>query len=284
MIKTLLLFCLPILTMAQTISIHDAQSGEPVNGAELNTYIFVDNGTPPLVPEGNVKLKWNSNKTPFNKSIYLYKNSFTVITKNGYKTDTVYGNQLAQANYKIFLVRDKVHDDYYIKLCTTKRKLSTQELQKLKSQIDVENIEVIKKKNGLYAYITPKMNDIHSAILQLKRITDYKNPLVKDPYMLHTKNSRVHFKLQFGVISKKGLETEVAHYRQLLLGKYKIDPVLTKDNFHRIVSEKTYNNFTEAQAEFLQKIVFQNPSIPAVVIAYEKDGAELEVITQLKIK
>ena len=284
--KALLLLLISFNLFSQNLSIVDSQTNMPVNGVELKTYHLVDKENAPLVPNGSLKLKWNESQTKFISKIYQYNsNTFTVFSKHGYNTDTVYANQFKEMNYKIVLVRDKVHDDFYIKLCATTRRLTEAELQKMQSEIDVEKIEVIKKKNGFYAYITPKVNDIHVAITQLKRITDYnKSSFVNKPYILHTKDKRVHFKLQFGGISKTGLENEIPLYRQMLTGIYKIDPIQTADKYHRIVSEKTYNNFTDAQADFLQKVIFQNPALPAIAIAYEKDKANINVISQLKIK
>jgi hypothetical protein len=284
--KALLLLLIPFISFSQNLSFIDSQTEMPVKGVELRTYHLIDKNNAPLVPNGSLKLKWNESQTKFTFKIYQYNsNTYTVFSKHGYIADTVYGSQFKEMNYKIVLVRDKAHDDFYIKLCATKRKLTEAELQKIQSEIDVEKIEVIKKQNGLYSYITPKVNDIHVAIAQLKRITDYnKTLLVNKPYILHTKDKRVHFKLQFGGISKTGLENEIPLYRQMLMGIYKIDPIQTADKYHRIVSEKTYNNFTEAQADFLQKVIFQNPSLPAVAIAYEKDKAQIDVISQLKIK
>lgn len=284
--KALVLLLIPFISFSQNLSIIDSQTDMPIKGVELRTYHLVDKNNAPLVPNGSIKLKWNESQTKFISKIYQYNsNTYTVFSKHGYISDTVYANQFKEMNYKIVLVRDKAHDDFYIKLCATKRKLTEAELQKIQSEIDVEKIEVIKKQNGLYSYITPKVNDIHVAIAQLKRITDYnKTLLVNKPYILHTKDKRVHFKLQFGGISKIDLEKEIPLYRQMLTGIYKIDPIQTADKYHRIVSEKTYNNFTDAQADFLQKVIFQNPSLPAVAIAYEKDKAQIDVISQLKIK
>lgn len=284
--KALLLLLIPFISFSQNLSIVDSQTDMPVKGVELKTYHFIDKDNAPLVPNGSLKLKWNEFQSKFISKIYQYNsNTYTVFSKHGYIKDTVYANDFKKMNYKIVLVRDKAHDDFYIKLCAIPRRLTEVELQKMQSEIDVEKIEVIKKKNGFYSYITPKVNDIHVAIAQLKRITDYnKISFVNKPYILHTKDKRVHFKLQFGGISRIGLENEIPLYRQMLTGIYKIDPIQTADKYHRIVSEKTYNNFTDAQADFLQKVVFQNPALPAIAIAYEKDKTQIDVISQLRIK
>jgi hypothetical protein len=285
--KALLLLLIPFISFSQNLSIVDSQTDMPVKGVELKTYHLIDKDNAPLVPNGILKLKWNESQTKFIPKIYQYNsNTYTVFSKHGYETDTFYSGKFKEKNYVIKLMRDKIHDDYYVKLFETdqKNKLNQSQLNKLQSDIAVEGIEEIKKRNGYYSYITHKVNDIHLAITQLKRIQDYKHPFIKKPYLLHTKNKKVYFKLQFGVISHTPLENLIPQYSQMLKGVYSITPVLTVDKYHRIVSVQEYNNFTDAQADFLQKLTFQNPSLPAVAIAYEKDKTHIDVISQLRIK
>lgn len=287
--KIILLLFIPYFGWSQKmLTMIDENTGKPVNGVKLTTFFINNKNESVSVADGDIAIKWNKNQTPYDTEIYERKGkiTFTMFSKDGYQTATIKSNELKEKNYVIKLMRDKIHDDYYVKLFEVelKFKLNETQLNKLQSDIAVEGIEEIKKRDGHYSYITHKVNDIHLAITQLKRIKDYKHPLIEKPYLLHTKNKKVYFRLQFGVISHTPLENLIPQYSQMLKGVYSITPVLTVDKYHRIVSVQEYNNFTDAQADFLQKLTFQNPSLPAVAIAYEKDKTQIDVISQLRIK
>lgn len=280
----LVLVPLSVLSQGKMIVFLDQENDKPVNGVQMEVRRKQDNLKDPKVPNGEINLAWDKNKTVYNEKIYHYDNTtYTKVTKHGYFDSTLTWNDLEKNNYTVRLRRNKFVDDFYIKLCTTKRRIPKAELQKIKSEIDVVGIDEIKRKDGKYAYITSKTNDLHLTIEQLKRINEYKNPFAKGAYILHEKNQRVYFKLQFGDIAKRSLENEIPTYRQMLTGIFKIDPIITSDKFYRIVTEKTYNNYVEAKKDYMSKVLFQQNKLKVLVLAYEKVNDKIVVISQLKI-
>lgn len=280
--RKIVLFTLLIINAkAQMITILSEDDKQPVNGATLITKLRKGKGESLPVPSGVVKLDYNKNTTPYDKDIYDYDpKCFTEISGDGFVTIKVYPSDFKKNNYTFYLKRNKIYDDYYIKLAALKKPLTNAQIKQIKSQINVEEIEVIRKKNGLYSYITPKVQDIHKAIITLRAIKDSKNPTIQNPYILHNKDRRVWFRLQFGVISRNTLAAKVSYYEKLY--GYKVDPIKTADGFYRLVSEKYYGNFIEAQNEFIKIVPFTDKDVQ--IIAYENINGKASSLGLLKIK
>lgn len=190
--KPLLLLIILLITtsvsLAQTYSFVDSLSRRPINNVKIKVFenftSLKGSSERQLLKEYNSKedSKVNVSVKPTTKDGILY---FVVEHPDYYEKKAI---KAQIENGTINLIRKGVTDEFCIKLATLKKKLTKAEIVKLKSLIDVENIEVIKRKDGRYAYITSPIKNLHTCIEQLDRIKSTKNSMAKDAYILHGKD------------------------------------------------------------------------------------------------
>ena len=199
--------------------------------------------------------------------------------------DDIYDKYIAQKaikGNKIEVKRKGITDEFYIKLATLRRNLTALEISKIKSEIDVEKISEIKRKDGRYSYVTSPIKDLRTVIDQMGRIKQ-NYPEFKDAYILHGKSKEaVYFRIQLEV-ARKWMESEFVNPKNQLEGYFKLDQIKTVDNLYRVVSEKKYDNYKDAVTDFAGKIKSRIPKEKAIIIACKKQGDSEFVITPLSI-
>jgi hypothetical protein len=273
-----------LVALAQTYSFVDSLSKKPINNVKIRVFenfSSLNNGTSKkqLLKEYNSKedSKVNVSVKPTTKDGILY---FLVEHPDYYEKKVV---RAQIENGTINLVRKGVTEEFCIKLATLKKKLTKTEIVKLKSLIDVENIEELKRKDGRYAYITSPIKNLHTCIEQLDRIKSTKNPMAKDAYILHGKYKvPVFFRVQLEV-ARKWMENEFVTPKYALERFYKLDQIKTNEGLYRVVSEKKYENYKDAMSDYLGKVKLRIPKAKGIIIACKKAGNAETVITPLSI-
>lgn len=285
--KPLLLLIILLITtsvsLAQTYSFVDSLSRKPINNVKIRVFenFPSHNKTSErqLLKEYNSKedSKVNVSVKPTTKDGILY---FLVEHPDYYEKKVV---RAQIENGTINLVRKGVTEEFCIKLATLKKKLTKAEIVKLKSLIDVENIEELKRKDGRYAYITSPIKNLHTCIEQLDRIKSTKNSMAKDAYILHGKDKvPVFFRVQLEV-ARKWMENEFVTPKYALERFYKLDQIKTSEGLYRVVSEKKYENYKDAMSDYLGKVKLRIPKAKGIIIACKKIGNAETVITPLSI-
>lgn len=286
--KSILLLVILSITsftnFAQTYIIVDSLSRKPVSNAKIKVYesfTSLKGATERqflkdfMGEENDTKIKVNIK--PTSKDGIL----FFIIEHSDY-----YEKKITKAeieNNVIELVRKGVTEEFCIKLATLKKKLTNAEVDKLKSLIDVENIEVLKRKDGRFAYITSSIKNLHTCIEQMDRIKSSKNSMAKDAYILHGKDKTpVFFRVQLEV-ARKWMENEFVTPKYALEQFYKLDQIRTSDNLYRVVSEKKYDNYKDAVSDYLGKVKLRIPKAKGIIIACKKTGNIETVITPLSV-
>jgi hypothetical protein len=273
-----------LVALAQTYSFVDSLSKKPINNVKIRVFenfSSLNNGTSKkqLLKEYNSKedSKVNVSVKPTTKDGILY---FLVEHPDYYEKKVV---RAQIENGTINLVRKGVTEEFCIKLATLKKKLTKTEIVKLKSLIDVENIEELKRKDGRYAYITSPIKNLHTCIEQLDRIKSTKNSMAKDAYILHGKYKvPVFFRVQLEV-ARKWMENEFVTPKYALERFYKLDQIKTTEGLYRVVSEKKYENYKDAMSDYLGKVKLRIPKAKGIIIACKKAGNAETVITPLSI-
>lgn len=286
--KKLLLLLIILLntkfvSLAQTYSFVDSLSRKPINNVKIKVFENFTSlkGTSErqLLKEYNSKedSKVNVSVKPTTKDGILY---FVVEHPNYYEKKVI---RAQIENGTINLVRKGVTEEFCIKLATLKKKLTKAEIVKLKSLIDVEYIEELKRKDGRYAYITTPIKNLHTCIEQLDRIKSTKNSMAKDAYILHGKDKvPVFFRVQLEV-ARKWMENEFVTPKYALERFYKLDQIKTSEGLYQVVSEKKYENYKDAMSDYLGKVKLRIPKAKGIIIACKKMGSAETVITPLSI-
>lgn len=276
---------LSISVFAQSsYTVIDSLSRKPIKGVKIKVYEeftslkgTTENQFLKDCVEDAKTSKIKVNVSPNSKDGIIY---FKVIHPDYYEKKIP---QAAIENGIIELARKGVTEEFCIKLATLKKKLTKDELEKLKSLIDVENIEVLTRKDGRYAYITSPIKNLHTCIEQMDRIKSTKNSMAKDAYILHGKDKTpVFFRVQLEV-ARKWMETEFVTPKYALERFYKLDQIKTTDNLYRVVSEKKYDNYKDAMSDYLEKVKLRIPKAKGIIIACKKIGNVEVVITPLSI-
>lgn len=271
------------VTLAQTYSFADSLSRKSISNVKVRVFENFTSlkGTSErqLLKEYNSKeeSKVNVNVRPTTKDGILY----FIVEHPDYYEKKITKAQIE--NSTINLVRKGVTEEFCIKLATLKKKLTKAEIVKLKSLIDVENIEELKRKDGRYAYITSPIKNLHTCIEQLDRIKSTKNSMAKDAYILHGKDKTpIFFRVQLEV-ARKWMESEFVTPKYALERYYKLDQIKTNEGLYRVVSEKKYDNYKDAVGDYLSKVKLRIPNAKGIIIACKKTGNAETVITPLSI-
>lgn len=285
--KPLLLLIILLITtsvsLAQTYSFVDSLSRKPINNVKIR--VFENFPSHNKISERQLLKEYNSKEDskvnvsvkPTTKDGILY---FLVEHPDYYEKKVV---RAQIENGTINLVRKGVTEEFCIKLATLKKKLTKAEIVKLKSLIDVENIEELKRKDGRYAYITSPIKNLHTCIEQLDRIKSTKNSMAKDAYILHGKDKvPVFFRVQLEV-ARKWMENEFVTPKYALERYYKLDQIKTDEGLYRVVSEKKYDNYKDAVSDYLGKVKLRIPNAKGIIIACKKTGNAETVVTPLSI-
>lgn len=271
------------VTLAQTYSFVDSLSRKSISNVKVRVFENFTSlkGTSErqLLKEYNSKeeSKVNVNVRPTTKDGILY----FIVEHPDYYEKKITKAQIE--NSTINLVRKGVTEEFCIKLATLKKKLTKTEIIKLKSFIDVENIEELKRKDGRYAYITSPIKNLHTCIEQLDGIKSTKNSMAKDAYILHGKDKTpVFFRVQLEV-ARKWMESEFVTPKYALERYYKLDQIKSNEGLYRVVSEKKYDNYKDAVGDYLGKVKLRIPNAKGIIIACKKTGNAETVITPLSI-
>lgn len=286
--KTLLIYgivsCLSLTTFAQNYTLIDSLSGKEIKGVKIRVFEdfessnktmenqflqeFVDK---PKLGKVNVEIKGASAKG----IIYFMVSHPDYFEKKVFKAKI--------KNNNIELIRNRINDEYCIKLVTVKKEIAPDELIKLKSLFDVERIDLIKRKDGRFAYVTAPIKNLYKCNDQLERLKATNNKMVQSAYLLHGEDkSPIFFRVQLKV-ARTWMEDELRNLKNTLNKSYSLDQIKSEDNLYRVVSEMKYNNYLSALNDYTEKARTKLFKYDAKIIACTKKGEKEVVLTTMKL-
>lgn len=283
LLTIIFIFFVQFIFAQTTFHIFDANSKEPIEGAIIKLFkqFKVDGRAIDQYLNDSKKTDKSGNAT-----FVLTKKTgdyirYLVISYPNYKNDTITNFSKTDYGLKKLIRAEK----FQIKLLTLSKQLSKEKLNELKSKIDVENINVIKRKSdNKYAYVTSPIENFRNCQNQLDAIVNSGEKSLKEAYILHyDTQKKVYFKFLFKT-ANKWMTKELKDLKSELEPNFKLDQIISSDSRYRIVSEKSYLYYQSAMKDYLSFVRNTPQATKTLILIYTKSSdGQIDVINTLNI-
>jgi hypothetical protein len=276
--------CLIFNTFAQNYTLTDSLSGKEIKGGKIRVYEDFESSNKKMENQFLQEFVGKTNSANVNVEIKGASSKGIVYFKVSHPD--YFEKKIVKAKIKnntIELIRNRINDEYCIKLVTLKKEIAPDELVKMKSLFDVERIDLIKRTDGRFAYVTAPIKNLYKCNDQLERLKSTNNKMVQDTYLLHGEDKTpIFFRVQLKV-ARTWMEDELRNLKNTLDKSYSLDQIKSEDNLYRVVSEMKYNNYLSALKDYSEKARTKLFKYDVKIIACTKKGEKEVVLTTMKL-